>query len=95
MIAGLVACQTNAVAQEIRFMPIRMAPLGSPVGTIGEPVSPLFNNTLNCWELTLSDGGVEVDIDVQGGGWGYAAAQQQLCVAESIPRWIRFDGLAL
>ena len=70
IMAGSVAWQTSAFGQEIRFMPIRVAPLGSPVGTIGEPVSPVFNDTLNCWELALTEGGVEVDIDVQGGGWG-------------------------
>ncbi len=33
----------NALGQTMQFYPIRMAPLGSPAGTIGDPVTPQFN----------------------------------------------------
>ncbi len=57
---------------EIRFMPIRSAPLGSPTGTVGDPVNATFNGTLGCWEVLVVPG-VEVDLDLQAFGWGSAA----------------------
>ena len=57
MLAGLFSW-TGAFGQEIRFVPIRSAPLGSPAGTIGDPVTPEFNTGLGCWELQVP-GGVE------------------------------------
>ena len=76
MLAGLFSW-TGAFGQEIRFVPIRSAPLGSPAGTIGDPVTPEFNTGLGCWELQVP-GGVEVDIDLQGFGWGNAPGNPTL-----------------
>ena len=67
----------SAMGQKMRFFPIRSAPLGSPPGTIGEPVTPVLNNTLGCWELTLP-GGIEVHLDVQPSGWGDAPGSPTL-----------------
>ncbi|MCH7994985.1 MAG: hypothetical protein IIB57_11160, partial [Planctomycetes bacterium] len=69
------ALVTSAFAQEIRFYPIRSASVGSPAGTVGDPVTPVFNPDLNggagCWEVVVGTG-TEVDIDLQGSGWGNA-----------------------
>ncbi len=65
----LLAPGESVSGQTIRFFPIRTAPLGSPVGTVGDPVTPTFNEGLDCWELKVP-GGVEVDIDLQAFGWG-------------------------
>ncbi|MCH7994986.1 MAG: hypothetical protein IIB57_11165, partial [Planctomycetes bacterium] len=65
-----------AFGQEIRFMPIRSAPLGSPAGTIGDPVTAEFNTALGCWEYRISAGGIEVDLDLQAFGWGDALCTQ-------------------
>ncbi|MCH8147833.1 MAG: hypothetical protein IH987_07545 [Planctomycetes bacterium] len=62
---------SNAFGQTMQFYPIRVAPLGSPAGTIGNPVTPEFNSDLGCWELEVMPG-VEVDIDLQAFGWGDA-----------------------
>jgi len=59
-------------------MPIRSAPLGSPVGTIGDPVTADFNTDLGCWEYRVSAGGIEVDLDLQAFGWGNAAGSPTL-----------------
>ena len=69
---------TAAFGQEIRFMPIRSAPLGSPAGTVGDPVTPEFNTDLGCWEYRVSAGGIEVDLDLQAFGWGNAAGSPTL-----------------
>jgi len=66
---ALVAPFNRVSAQTIQLYPIRSAPLGSPAGTVGDPVTPTFNDALDCWELKVP-GGVEVDIDVEAGGWG-------------------------
>jgi len=63
--------EPDASDAEMRVYPIRSAPLGSPVGTLGDPVMPSFNAALGCWELQVP-GGVEVDIDLQAFGWGGA-----------------------
>ena len=81
MLAGLFSW-TGAFGQEIRFVPIRSAPLGSPAGTIGDPVTPEFNTGLGCWELQVP-GGVEVDIDLQGFGWGNAPGSPTLGVIQA------------
>lgn len=65
----LLSNAPSVLGQTIQFYPIRSAPLGSPVGTVGDPVAPTFNETLDCWELKVP-GGVEIDIDVQAFGWG-------------------------
>lgn len=70
IIATLTLGTSAFGGQGMRFFPIRMAPLGSPAGTVGGPVTPQFNVDLGCWELQLSEGGVEVDLDVQVFGWG-------------------------
>ena len=54
-----------------------MAPLGTPAGTVGYSVTPEFNSDLGCWELEVLPG-VEVDIDVQAGGWGNAPGNPSL-----------------
>jgi len=74
---ALFAPADTASAQTIQLYPIRIAPLGSPAGTVGDPVTPTFNDALDCWELRVP-GGVEVDIDVQGGGWGNFAGNPYL-----------------
>ena len=66
-----IAMASSAFAQTMQFYPLRSAPLGSPVGTIGEPVTPQFNAGLGCWEVQVAPG-VEVDIDLQAFGWGDA-----------------------
>ncbi|MCH7994983.1 MAG: hypothetical protein IIB57_11150, partial [Planctomycetes bacterium] len=69
----------NISLPEIRFLPIRSAPLGSPVGTIGDPVTPVFNGALGCWEVFVPGGvGVEVDLDLQAFGWGNAVGSPTL-----------------
>lgn len=73
---GLLVIGTSAFGQEIRFFPIRSAPIGSAVGTLGDAITPTFDGT--CWEYAISAGGVEVDIDIQGGGWGNAAGSPAL-----------------
>ena len=70
MFVGLWSA-SNAFGQTMQFYPIRMAPLGSPAGTIGTSVTPEFNSDLGCWELEVMPG-VEVDIDLQVFGWGDA-----------------------
>ena len=75
----LLASQKSVAGPTIQFFPIRTAPLGSPVGTVGEPVTPTFNEALNCWELKVP-GGVEVDLDLQAFGWGDAAGAPTLPV---------------
>jgi hypothetical protein len=69
---GLLVIGTSAFGQEIRMFPLRSAPIGSPAGTIGAPVLPTF--TGGAWDVAFPAGGIEVDIDVQGGGWGNSAA---------------------
>ncbi|MCH8243120.1 MAG: hypothetical protein IH897_10995 [Planctomycetes bacterium] len=73
---------TAAFGQQMRFMPIRSAPLGSPVGTVGDPVTPEFNTDLGCWEYRVSAGGIEVDLDIQAFGWGNASDQSRGCRSE-------------
>ena len=68
---------TNVLGQTIQFFPIRSAPLGSPPGTVGDPVTPVFNSALGCWEVQVQ-AGVEVDLDLQGSGWGNAAGSPTL-----------------
>ena len=68
-LAALLTLGKSVSGQTIQFFPIRTAPLGSPVGTVGDPVTPTFNESLNCWELKVP-GPVEVDIDLQAFGWG-------------------------
>ncbi|MCH8147834.1 MAG: hypothetical protein IH987_07550 [Planctomycetes bacterium] len=70
-------CGHTIICTGMRFYPIRMAPLGSPVGTVGYSVTPEFNSDLGCWELEVLPG-VEVDIDVQAGGWGNAPGNPSL-----------------
>ena len=80
LIVGPVTLLTpgNSVSgQTIQFYPIRTAPLGSPAGTVGDPVTPTVNDELDCWELQVP-GGVEVDIDLQVFGWGNAAGSPTL-----------------
>ncbi|MCH8149554.1 MAG: hypothetical protein IH987_16475, partial [Planctomycetes bacterium] len=67
----------NAPGAEIRFFPIRTAPFGSPPGTLGDPVTPQFNDKLGCWEVIVPEG-VEVDLDLQAFGWGTAAGSPSL-----------------
>ena len=68
---------SNAFGQTMQFYPIRVAPLGSPAGTIGTSVTPEFNSDLSCWELEVLPG-FELDIDVQVGGWGNAPGNPSL-----------------
>ena len=69
----------NISLPEIRFLPIRSAPLGSPVGTIGDPVTPVFNGALGCWEVFVPGGvGFAVDLDLQAFGWGNAVGSPTL-----------------
>ena len=77
LMLGLLLSATSALGQGMRFFPLRSAPLGSPPGTLGEPVTPEFNKSLGCWELKVQRG-VEVDIDVQGFGWGNAPGSPTL-----------------
>ena len=77
LMAGTLLSATNAFAQSMRFYPIRSAPLGSPVGTVGDPVTPAFNSDLGCWEVHV-ESGVEVDLDLQGFGWGNAPGSPTL-----------------
>jgi hypothetical protein len=72
----LLVIGTSAFGQEIRLFPLRSAPLGSPVGTLGAPVVPTFVG--GAWNVAFPAGGIEVDIDVQGGGWGNAAGAPTL-----------------
>ena len=74
---GLVLSANSALGQQIRFFPIRSAPLGSPPGTFGEPVTPEFNSDFGCWEVQVQPE-IEVDIDVQGFGWGNAPGSPTL-----------------
>lgn len=76
LVFGMFFVGTSAIGQEIRFVPFRTAPLGSPVGAIGDPVDPQFNVDLGCWELSVEAGGVEVDLDLQAFGWGDADCVQ-------------------
>ncbi|MCH8242532.1 MAG: hypothetical protein IH897_07970, partial [Planctomycetes bacterium] len=80
-----LAFGTCAFGQEIRFFPIRTAPLDSPAGTVGDPVTPQFNVDLGCWELQLSAGGVEVDLDLQAMGWGDADCVQSTGLCREDP----------
>ena len=73
---GILMLGTIAVGQEIRWMPIRSAPLGSPAGTVGAAINATFNTSLGCWELRVSAGGIEVDFDLQAHGWGQADCVQ-------------------
>jgi|GEM_PF-1257103 len=67
----VVTLATHAFGQTMQVYPVRSAPLGSPAGTIGDPVTPQFNAGLGCWEVEVSPG-VEVDLDLQAFGWGDA-----------------------
>ena len=75
-IVFVMAATTIVSGQEINWMPIRSAPLGSPVGTVGDSISASFNGT--CWEYRVSAGGIEVDLDLQAQGWGNAAGSPTL-----------------
>ena len=68
---GMVMLGASAFGQSMRFRPIRSAPLGSPVGTLGEPVTSQFNDELGCWEVFLP-AGVEVDLAIEATGWELA-----------------------
>lgn len=67
----------TGLGQEIRFMPIRTAPIGSAPGTVGTPLAPTFNDTLQCWEVVVPPG-VEIDLDLQARGWGLAVGSPTL-----------------
>ncbi|MCH8148591.1 MAG: RHS repeat protein [Planctomycetes bacterium] len=82
-IVFVMATATIVFGQEMRWMPIRSAPLGSPVGTVGAPVTPQFNAELGCWEVVVS-GGVEVDLDLQASGWGNAPGSPTLGAIQAI-----------
>lgn len=68
IIVASLARHDGVAAPTMQLFPIRTAPLGSPAGTVGDPVTPTFNEELNCWELKVP-GGVEVDLDLQAFGW--------------------------
>ncbi len=81
----------NALGQPtIRFYPIRSAPLGSPPGTVGNPVTPEFNSDLGCWEVRVI-AGVEVDIDVQAFGWGAAPGEPVLGAVQATAASVEFS----
>ena len=73
---GLLVIGTSAFGQEIRFFPIRSAPIGSAAGTVGGAVTPTLIG--GAWDFAIPEGGVEVDIDIHGGGWGNAAGAPRL-----------------
>ena len=75
LILAALLSWTSAFGQQIRFYPIRTAPLGSPAGTVGDPVTPQFNTDLGCWEYTADIGGFEIHLDLQAFGWGPAPHQ--------------------
>ena len=77
-IVVLLSIAATAFGQQMRFVPIRSAPLGSPAGTIGGPVTPVFNDTLGCWELALPGGGFEVDLALHAYGWSNASGNPTL-----------------
>ncbi|MCH7995698.1 MAG: hypothetical protein IIB57_14815, partial [Planctomycetes bacterium] len=80
MVATLAFGASAFGGQGMRFFPIRVAPLGSDVGTVGDPVTPQFNEDLGCWELQLPAGtdGFEVDLGLQVFGWGMATGSPTL-----------------
>jgi len=77
LMLGTLLPTTDALGQKMRFFPIRTAPLGSPPGTIGSPVTPVFNSELGCWEAQV-EAGVEVHLEVQPFGWGDAPGSPTL-----------------
>ena len=77
-IVTLLSIAPSVFGQHMRFVPIRSAPLGSPAGTIGEPVTSEFNIILGCWELTLPSAGIEVELDLQAFGWSNAPGNPEL-----------------
>jgi len=89
-LAGLVATTSAFGQPEIRFFPIRSAPLGSPPGTIGDAVTPSFNPTLGCWEVLVPPG-VEVDLDLQAFGWGAAPGNPSLVAVVGMVDAAGFD----
>ena len=79
----LLAPHQSVAAPTMQFFPSRIAPLGSPVATFGDPVTPTFNEALDCWELKIPAGGVEVDLDLQAFGWGNAAGSPTLVAIQA------------
>ena len=78
LMLGTLLSATHVLGQPtIRFYPIRSAPLGSPPGTIGNPVTPEFNSDVGCRELRVL-AGVEIDLDMQVFGWGAAPGEPSL-----------------
>ena len=82
LMLGILLPATDALGQQMRFFPIRTAPLGSPPGTVGEPVTPEFNDTLGCWELAVPGGGVDVDLALHAYGWSHAIGNSVLVAVE-------------
>ncbi len=64
---GMVMLGASAYGQSMRFRPIRSAPLGSPVGTLGDPVASQLNDELGCWEVFVPAGS-EVDHAIEAKG---------------------------
>ena len=79
---GTVMLGANAFGQSMRFRPIRSAPLGSPVGTFGEPVTSQFNDELGCWEVFVPAGS-EVDLAIEATGWELAPGAPNLCAIQA------------
>jgi len=77
LVLAVVFSTAKGQGPGFRLMPLRTAPLGSPVGTVGDPLTPLFNADLGCWEV-VTPPGVEIDLDIQGFGWGEAEGNPTL-----------------
>ncbi len=75
---------------DIRFYPHRLAPLGSPSGTVGNAVTPDFNSELGCWEVRVPPG-IEVDIDLQAFGWGNALGSPTLLSVQATVNSAGYD----
>ncbi len=74
---GMVMLGASAFGQSMRIRPIRSAPLGSPVGTFGDPVTSQFNDELGCWEVFVPAGS-EVDLAIEATGWELAPGAPSL-----------------
>ena len=84
---------THALGQGMQFVPIRSAPLGSPPGTIGDPVTPEFNFDLGCWEVQVRPG-IEIDLDLQIFGWGDASCSGAPCKLGSLQSTVDSAGFS-
>ncbi len=63
LVMGFAVPVSSAVAQQMGFFPVRVAPFDSLPGTPGSPVAVQFNDDLDCWELPVLSGGAEVHFD--------------------------------